>query len=59
MMTFLLIYTHIGALVVGWACNDWWSLRSRFWADVFVLAFIAVAWPWVLYLMIRDARKGP
>lgn len=58
MMTFLLIYTHIAALVVGWVFDDWWSSQRGFWVDVSVLVFVAVAWPWALYLIVRDARKG-
>lgn len=59
MMAFLLIYTHIAALVLGWAFDDWWSSRRGFWVDVFVLVFIAIAWPWALYLIVCDERKRP
>lgn len=59
MMTFLLIYTHIAALVLGLVLLDWWKIRGRFWVDVWALVFIVALWPWALYLIVRDARKGP
>lgn len=59
MMNFLLIYTHIAALVLGLVFNEWWNTRRSFWVDVLALLFIGIAWPWALYLIVRDARKGP
>lgn len=58
MMTFLLIYTHIAALVVGWSFDDWRTCRRGDWVDFIILAFIAIAWPWALYLIVCDERKG-
>lgn len=59
MMTFLLIYTHIAALMMGLIFNEWLKTRGNFWVDVFALLLVSIAWPWPLYLMVRDARKGP
>lgn len=57
MMTFLLIYTHIAALVLGTVVVDWWATRKDFWVDVCSLAFIVVLWPVSVPLMIKAARS--
>lgn len=57
MMTFLLIYTHIAALVLGTVVVDWWATRKDFWVDVCALAFIVVLWPVSVPLMIKAARS--
>lgn len=59
MMTFLLIYTHIAALVLGLVLLDWWKTRGRFWVDVWALVFIVAIWPWALWLIIQNGRPKP
>lgn len=59
MMIFLLIYTHIAALVLGSVVFEWWATRKDFWVDMCALAFIVVLWPVSVPLMIKSIRLKP
>lgn len=58
MIIFLLIYTHIAAIVLGVVFLEWWATRSRFWVDVWALAFIIMLWPLVVWFTLKKWRAG-
>lgn len=59
MMTFLLIYTHIAAVVLGVVFLDWWTTRKSFWIDVWALFFIVALWPLVVWALIQKRAERP